>query len=61
MWYHRKVTNVTPVPELGYVPDDAECLEETLAIMEDAELMESLERSRQEAADGKLLLLSDHI
>ena len=54
-------SNVTPVPELSYAPDDAECLEETLAIMEDTELMESLERSRQEAADGKLLLLSDYI
>ncbi len=52
---------MTPVPGLSRIPDDAECLEETLAIMEDTELMESIERSRQEAADGKRLLLSDHI
>ena len=42
-------------------PDDLESLEETLDIMRDEELMESLRISRQEAAEGKLLRLRDHI
>ena len=42
-------------------PDDLESLEETLDIMSDPELVESLRISRQEAAEGKLLRLRDHI
>jgi len=42
-------------------PDDLESLEESLDILRDAELMESLRRSRVEAAEGKRLRLRDHI
>ena len=42
-------------------PDDLESLEETLDILSDPELVESLRISRQEAAEGKLLRLRDHI
>ena len=42
-------------------PDDLESLEETLDILRDEELVESLRISRQEAAEGKLLRLRDHI
>jgi PHD/YefM family antitoxin component YafN of YafNO toxin-antitoxin module len=41
-------------------PDDLESLEESLDILRDDELMESLRRSRQEAAEGKRLRLRDH-
>ena len=40
-------------------PDDLESLEETLDIMSDDELVESLRRSLREAAEGKLLPLPD--
>ena len=40
-------------------PDDLESLEETLDILQDEELMESLRISRQEAAEGKHLPLPD--
>lgn len=42
-------------------PDDLESLEETLDIIRDEELMESLRRSRKEAADGKRITLRDQI
>ena len=42
-------------------PDDLESLEETLDILSDPELVESIRISRQEAAEGKLLRLRDHI
>ncbi|MCY4493206.1 MAG: type II toxin-antitoxin system Phd/YefM family antitoxin [Acidimicrobiaceae bacterium] len=38
-------------------PDDLESLEETLEIMRDQELVESLHRSLREAAEGKPLPL----
>lgn len=41
-------------------PDDLESLEETLEILRDDELMESLRRSREEAARGERLSLKDH-
>jgi prevent-host-death family protein len=41
-------------------PDDLESLEESLDILRDDELMESLRRSRLEAADGQRLRLRDH-
>ena len=42
-------------------PDDLESLEETIDIMSDPELMESIRVSQREAAEGKLLRLRDHI
>ncbi len=42
-------------------PDDLESLEETLNIVRDDELMDSLRRSRDEAARGKRLRLKDHV
>lgn len=42
-------------------PDDLESLEESLDIVRDDELMESLRRSRREAAKGKRLRLRDQI
>lgn len=42
-------------------PDDLESLEESLDILRDDELMESLRRSRVEAAEGKRLRLRDRI
>ena len=42
-------------------PDDLESLEETLDILRDDELMESLRRSRLEAAEGKRQRLRDHV
>ena len=41
-------------------PDELESLEETLDIMSDGELVESLRQSIQEAAEGKHLPLPDH-
>ncbi len=41
-------------------PDELESLEETLEIMSDGELVESLRRSLQEAAEGNHLPLPDH-
>jgi prevent-host-death family protein len=42
-------------------PDDLESLEESLDVLRDDELMESLRRSRVEAAEGKRLRLRDRI
>ena len=42
-------------------PDDLESLEESLDILRDDELMDSLHRSRLEAAEGKRLRLRDHV
>lgn len=42
-------------------PDDLESLEESLDILRDDELMESLRRSRLEAAKGERLRLADHL
>jgi prevent-host-death family protein len=42
-------------------PDDLESLEETLDIIRDDELMQSLRRSRAEAARGENLRLEDQI
>lgn len=41
-------------------PDDLESLEETLNIVRDPVLMESIRRSRRQAAQGKRLNLRDH-
>ena len=42
-------------------PDELESLEETLDILSDAELVESLRESLQDVAEGRLLPLDDHI
>lgn len=42
-------------------PDDLESLEESLDIVRDDELMQSLRRSREEAARGERLPLKDHV
>jgi len=42
-------------------PDDLESLEESLDILRDDELMESLRRSRSDAEQGKRLRLQDHV
>ena len=42
-------------------PDDLESLEETLDILKDDDLMESLRRSRSEAEEGKRLRLRDYV
>ena len=40
-------------------PDDLESLEETIEILSDDELMDSLRKSQLEAAEGQLLPLQD--
>lgn len=42
-------------------PDELESLEETIEILGDRKLLESIRRSRKEAAAGKLLDLEDHV
>jgi prevent-host-death family protein len=42
-------------------PDDLESLEETLDILEDDDLMESLRHSRRDADEGKRMRLEDHV
>ena len=42
-------------------PDDLESLEESLDILRDDEMMDSLRRSRAEAAEGKRTRLRDHV
>jgi antitoxin YefM len=42
-------------------PDDLAALEESLDILQDNELMESLRTSRRQAADGDTVPLSDQV
>lgn len=42
-------------------PDELESLEETVEILQDRQLLESIRRSRREAAEGKRLRLEDHL
>ncbi len=42
-------------------PEDLESLEETVEILQDRGLMESILRSRREAAEGKRLPLRDYV
>jgi antitoxin YefM len=42
-------------------PEDLESLEETVDILEDRKLLESIRTSRREAAEGKRLRLRDHV
>ncbi len=41
--------------------DDLDSLEETLDILRDGDLVESIRRSQREAAKGKRLRLRDHV
>lgn len=42
-------------------PDELEELEETIEILQDKKLLESIRKSRREAASGKKLPLADHV
>jgi prevent-host-death family protein len=42
-------------------PDELESLEETVEILQDRRLLESIRRSRREAAEGKRLRLEDQL
>ncbi|MFL5799460.1 MAG: type II toxin-antitoxin system Phd/YefM family antitoxin [Actinomycetota bacterium] len=42
-------------------PDDLASLEETVEILQDRPLLESIRKSRREAAEGKRLRLRDHV
>jgi antitoxin YefM len=42
-------------------PEDLESLEETVDILQDQALLDSIRRSRQEGAQGKRLRLKDHL
>jgi antitoxin YefM len=42
-------------------PDELEALEETVDILQDPQLLESIRRSRREAAEGKRLPLKDNV
>ncbi len=42
-------------------PEDLESLEETIDILQDRPLLDSIRRSRREAAEGKRLRLKDHV
>ncbi|MFA5889890.1 MAG: type II toxin-antitoxin system Phd/YefM family antitoxin [Actinomycetota bacterium] len=42
-------------------PDELEALDETIDILQDRKLLESLRKSRREAAAGKRLRLKDHL
>jgi antitoxin YefM len=42
-------------------PEDLESLEETVDILQDRALLDSIRRSRREAAEGKRLRLEDHV
>jgi prevent-host-death family protein len=42
-------------------PEDLESLEETVEILQDRALLDSIRRSRREAAEGKTLHLKDHV
>lgn len=42
-------------------PEDLDSLEETVDILQDRALLDSIRKSRQEAAEGKRLRLKDHL
>jgi antitoxin YefM len=42
-------------------PDDLESLEETVEILQDRAFLDSIRKSRREAAEGKRLRLKDHV
>lgn len=42
-------------------PEDLESLEETVEVLQDRALLDSIRKSRLEAAEGKRLRLKDHV
>jgi antitoxin YefM len=42
-------------------PEDLESLEETVDILQDRALLESIRKSRRETSEGKRLRLKDHV
>jgi prevent-host-death family protein len=42
-------------------PEDLESLEETVDVLQDRALLDSIRKSRREAAEGKRLRLKDHV
>lgn len=42
-------------------PEDLESLEETVDILQDRALLDSIHKSRREASEGKRLHLKDHV
>lgn len=42
-------------------PEDLESLEETVDILQDRALLDSIRKSRREASEGKSLRLKDHL
>ncbi len=42
-------------------PEDLESLEETVDILQDRALLDSIRKSRREATEGKRLRLKDHV
>jgi prevent-host-death family protein len=42
-------------------PDELQSLEETVEILQDRPLLESIRKSRREAAEGRRLRLKDHV
>jgi prevent-host-death family protein len=42
-------------------PEDLESLEETVDVLQDRALLDSIRKSRREAAEGKRLRLEDHV
>ena len=60
--HERFIVTRNGVPAAVLVsPEDLEALEETVSILEDKALLESIRTSRREAAEGKRLPLKDHI
>jgi len=52
----RRVQKTVRIPEEEY-----ESLKETVEILQDRRLLESIRKSRREAAEGKRLRLKDHM
>jgi antitoxin YefM len=60
--HERFIVTRNGVPAAVLVsPEDLESLEETVDILQDKALLESIRASRREAAKGKRLRLKDHL
>lgn len=60
--HERFIVTRNGVPAAVLVsPEDLESLEETVDILQDKALLESIRTSRREAAEGKRLRLKDHL
>lgn len=60
--HERFIVTRNGVPAAVLVsPEDLESLEETVEILQDKALLESIRTSRREAAEGKRLRLKDHL